>query len=63
MKTCARFERIKNGYEQDIACLRQYAAANKGTPAAKANTTIALTMKGRMARALVRHFDHCPICG
>ncbi|MYU02095.1 MULTISPECIES: hypothetical protein [unclassified Streptomyces] len=63
MKTCARFERIKSGYERDITYLRNHSQRSAGTTAAKTSATNALAVKSRMAKALGRHFERCPICG
>ncbi|WP_435210342.1 hypothetical protein [Streptomyces sp. bgisy034] len=63
MKTCERFQRLKSGYEQDIAFLRNHSQRSTGTTAAKTSATNALAMKSRMAKALGRHFERCPICG
>ncbi|MGW2229437.1 hypothetical protein [Streptomyces formicae] len=63
MKTCERFERIKSGYERDITFLRNHSQRSAGTKAAKTSATNALAVKSRMAKALGRHFNSCPICG
>ncbi|MDF3142130.1 MULTISPECIES: hypothetical protein [unclassified Streptomyces] len=63
MKTCERFERIKGGYEQDIAFLRNHSQLHEGTPAAKTSATNAVAVKSRMAKALGQHFERCPECG
>ncbi|MFD9483350.1 hypothetical protein ACFWBX_04980 [Streptomyces sp. NPDC059991] len=63
MKTCERFERIKGGYERDITYLRNHSRRSAGKKAAKTSATNALAVKFRMAKALGRHFEACPICG
>ncbi|AJC55003.1 hypothetical protein [Streptomyces sp. 769] len=63
MKTCERFQTMKAGYERDIAYLHNHAKHREGTAAAKTNATTAVALKVRMAKALGRHFDRCPICG
>ncbi|WP_172387209.1 hypothetical protein [Streptomyces sp. MNP-20] len=63
MKTCERFARIKSGYERDITYLRNHSQRSTGTPAAKVSVTNARAVRSRMAKALGRHFERCPICG
>ncbi|KUF17319.1 MULTISPECIES: hypothetical protein [Streptomyces] len=63
MKTCERFARIKSGYERDITYLRNHSQRSARTKAAKTSAANALDLKSRMARALDRHFEACPICG
>ncbi|MEI5100955.1 hypothetical protein RB200_23445 [Streptomyces sp. PmtG] len=63
MKTCERLARIKSGYEQDITYLRNHSQRSTGTRAAKTSATNVRTVKSRMAKALGRHFERCPICG
>ncbi|KPC62618.1 hypothetical protein [Streptomyces chattanoogensis] len=63
MKTCERFQTLKAGYEQDITYLRNHSQRSTGTSAAKTSATNALAVKTRMAKALGRHFERCPICG
>lgn len=63
MKTCASFDRIKSGYERDITYLGNHAKVHKGTRAGKVSATTVHGVKSRMARALSRHYERCPICG
>ncbi|MFB6631299.1 hypothetical protein ACFCWY_15475 [Streptomyces sp. NPDC056362] len=62
MKTCDRFKRIKDGFENDLAILNSHAAQHEGTNSAKASTRIAKGVKLNMGRALSRHYSRCRLC-
>ncbi|MEC4019697.1 hypothetical protein [Streptomyces sp. H27-D2] len=63
MKTCHRFARIKSGFEQDTAFLRNHAERHQGETSAKVSRAQALGSRQRMATALGRHFERCRECG
>ncbi|MET9431730.1 hypothetical protein [Streptomyces sp. NPDC003036] len=62
MKTCDRFERMKNAYETDLAVLNGHADRHAGTNPAKASSRIAKGVQLNMARALSKHYDRCRVC-
>ncbi|CAL9361946.1 hypothetical protein RKD23_001046 [Streptomyces sp. SAI-170] len=63
MKTCRRFETLREDYERDIAILRTHSERHAGKASAKTSATHALSAKTRMARALSGHVRRCPECG
>lgn len=63
MKTCPRFEALRNEYQQEISFMSAHSQRHAGKPAAKTSGTQAISSKARMARALSSHLSHCPLCG
>ncbi|MFB7936694.1 MULTISPECIES: hypothetical protein [unclassified Streptomyces] len=62
MKTCDRFNRIKAGFENDLAILNSHAAQHEGSNPAKASSRIAKGVKLNMGRMLARHYSRCRLC-
>ncbi|MFB6859499.1 hypothetical protein ACFCZQ_07790 [Streptomyces virginiae] len=63
MKICPRFTRIKAGFETEMGLMASHSARHAGTRSGKASAGMAVGAKQRMARALTRHYAHCPECG
>jgi len=62
MKTCDRFNRIRDGFENDLAILNSHATQHEGSTAAKASSRIAKGVRLNMGRALSRHYSRCRVC-
>ena len=62
MKTCRRFDRIREDFQADIARSLAHAAQRDGTRAATASRTHAANARQAMAQKLSRHFANCPEC-
>ncbi|MFK4688240.1 hypothetical protein [Streptomyces pristinaespiralis] len=63
MKTCRRFETIREEYKREIGFLSAHSERHAGRPAAKSSARHAISVKQQMARVLSRHVGRCPECG
>ncbi|MEV1011778.1 hypothetical protein [Streptomyces sp. NPDC049881] len=63
MKTCRRFERIRDSYERDIRIQTSRSHNHPASAAGQAGAGLAYGARKRMAQALNRHLDRCPECG
>ncbi len=63
MKTCHRFETLREEYEREIGFLNAHSERHAGRPSAKSSAKHAASTKALMARALSTHVSRCPECG